>query len=231
MYVPHYVSGLPRRPRDYPAEGECSKALDRSWTYIQKTRGGRHQWFKSGTRCPKYNQRYPQQTPSQREWSVPPPLLDWLCRFFNVDDDATWCNDASFGLGIFGRPNLNLELRRAINDLVERLNRVIQSVAEGFNDPRVGYIDTTAGFDGGRFCEPNHSLKDQYFGTNVKLWNLSPEGSSSTTMGCIASPEIQHRRNSTTGMRRGCSRMTRSKLSMLPSLQKLLHCVLRRLCM
>lgn len=159
---------------DYPGDGECARRIQAAHDYIENP------WWRSpfGGSLERDLQislgqilGHPPVKPSN---SFKHLYLIGYAHFFNTDDDNTWCDSASFGLGINGRPPLTLELRRALNDLVERLNRKLEKVA-GYTK-QVEYIDTSEGFGGSRFCEPGHSLYDQYFGTKVKLWNLSPEG-------------------------------------------------------
>lgn len=97
---------------------------------------------------------------------------------FAVDDAATWCNNESFVVPWRHeqRQLLSMELRKELNELVNDVNDKLRTVAENFNDTRIGYIDISSVFDGARFCECQHSLWDQYQGTKVKLWNGSPEG-------------------------------------------------------
>lgn len=97
---------------------------------------------------------------------------------FADDDEATWCNTESFVVPWRqdSRQKLTLELRKELNSLVEAVNSQLQALAEGFNDTRIGYIDISHVFDGGRFCECQHSLRDQYQGSRVFLWNAIPEG-------------------------------------------------------
>ncbi|KAI5369319.1 hypothetical protein Slin15195_G001950 [Septoria linicola] len=58
----------------------------------------------------------------------------------------------------------------------KRFNDQIQDVIKNLNNKKVKYISTTEGFNGHRFCGKGHNLYDQYFGSNVWLWNASPAG-------------------------------------------------------
>jgi hypothetical protein len=68
-------------------------------------------------------------------------------------------------------------LRQRINDLIRGLNVGIKAGVEGSWYPeRAHFIDVDSGVQDGQFCQPGHSIYDQYFGDKVLLWNLSPEG-------------------------------------------------------
>ena len=92
--------------------------------------------------------------------------------YFNVDDGNTWCDKVSFHLG--SNALLTLDLRKEINELVERANGVIQQVVLTFAEHHVGYISITEDFGGHRFCEPDSNRVAQFTSSNVWNWNAQP---------------------------------------------------------
>ncbi|KAI1272796.1 hypothetical protein F5Y07DRAFT_378833 [Xylaria sp. FL0933] len=60
-----------------------------------------------------------------------------------------------------------------MNDGVERVNRVLERVANDVGDPRVKFLDISPAFDGHRFCENNHNYKEQWYNADVWLWNFN----------------------------------------------------------
>ncbi|KAK6065489.1 hypothetical protein SCUP515_11205 [Seiridium cupressi] len=150
-------------------DGDCVKAIDAVRSFVND----RTRKFTSDTVADILDHDSVKINPNFRLYVI------GYAHFFNVDDGSTWCNDQTFSLfwNTQAQPQkLLLGLRRSINDLVEILNQQIQRAVDDFKDRGVGYIDITKRFDGGRFCETNHTLLDQYWGNNVMLWNASPEG-------------------------------------------------------
>jgi hypothetical protein len=80
----------------------------------------------------------------RQEISCVQDFLTGYAHFFNVDADATRCNNQSFCPTLGRNPKLSMELRVAINDLVEQVN----------NNPNIHFVDISPGFNGHRFCEP-----------------------------------------------------------------------------
>ena len=70
-------------------------------------------------------------------------------------------------------PNVTNQLRTDFNDATTRVNNVIRKAVNDVNDPRVKFIDVSPAFNGHRFCENSHSALDQWFNTDVWLWNLN----------------------------------------------------------
>ena len=68
------------------------------------------------------------QMPNDRHYQV---LHIGYSKFFNADDDSTWCNGETFGkIGLgASRPKLTLELRRKLNDLTDELNSRLHVMA------------------------------------------------------------------------------------------------------
>ncbi|GIZ47217.1 hypothetical protein CKM354_001031500 [Cercospora kikuchii] len=101
---------------------------------------------------------------------------------FNIDaPDSDWCNDKTFSVSASDfangrRPPLSSGLRTAINDLTTRFNDRTPDVIKNMRSNKVQYVSTTERFNGHRFCEKDHNMYDQYFGSNVWLWNVSPDG-------------------------------------------------------
>lgn len=102
-------------------------------------------------------------------------FLTGYAHFFNVDPDSTRCNNQSFGPIPGYKPKLSMELRKAINDLVEQVNNVYRGVVASMNIPNIQFVDISPGFDGHRFCEPKN---DDYDNENDKqegntwIWNF-----------------------------------------------------------
>tara|TARA_R110002003_G_scaffold244_20_gene17586 strand:- start:4276 stop:5748 length:1473 start_codon:yes stop_codon:yes gene_type:complete len=97
--------------------------------------------------------------------------------FYDKGGVGDWCDNASFALRMDSRPKLSLALRQRINELIKGLNAGIKAGVEGSWYPeRAHFIDVDSGIQDGQFCQPGHSIYDQYFGDKVLLWNLSPEG-------------------------------------------------------
>lgn len=105
-------------------------------------------------------------------------FLTGYAHFFNVD--TTDCNDWSFGAwpvpGDQHHPKLTKELREAINGLVHTVNDMYRMVPGSFDRrwTHTSFVDISPGFQGHRFCEPGVSLYDNYYSSDVWLWNLSP---------------------------------------------------------
>ncbi|KAK2760199.1 hypothetical protein FQN54_002266 [Arachnomyces sp. PD_36] len=100
-------------------------------------------------------------------------------RFFNVDDESTWCNGQTFGkFGLGSRPKLTLELRKKLNNLTKFLNThlfiwSIKYASDRLHDKRdpwevqrLFFGDYDAfdeySFSGHRFCEVG--VEDPKFG-------------------------------------------------------------------
>lgn len=91
--------------------------------------------------------------------------------FFNTSPKSDWCNEVSFG--IVKSPKLSNALRSKMNELVRKANAVTaRSVSDMKNDHIVS-LDPSASFENHRFCEPGHSINNQYYLNDVWFWNLS----------------------------------------------------------
>lgn len=99
-------------------------------------------------------------------------------QFFYEDGGVgDWCDNASFALRSENRPPLNIALRKKINELVRALNSGLKAgIAASDRTGRSHFIDVDTEVTGHRFCQPGHTLYDQYYSDQVYLWNLSPEG-------------------------------------------------------
>lgn len=73
-------------------------------------------------------------------------FLTGYAHFFNVDPDSTRCNNQSFGPIPGYRPKLSMELRKAINDLVEQVNNVYSGVVASMKNPNIQFVDISPGF-------------------------------------------------------------------------------------
>lgn len=95
--------------------------------------------------------------------------------FFNLG--ANYCDDISFGVMKYiprgSAPKLSNQLRTDMNDGVERVNQILKRVATDVNDTRVEFLDISPAFSGHRFCENNHNYQDQWYSTDVWLWNFN----------------------------------------------------------
>lgn len=95
--------------------------------------------------------------------------------FFNLG--ANYCDEISFSVMKYipkgSAQKLSNRLRTDMNDGVERVNRILQRVAADVNDPRVKFLDISPAFNGHRFCEDNHNYQDQWYSTDVWLWNFN----------------------------------------------------------
>jgi hypothetical protein len=106
-------------------------------------------------------------------------LISGYFEFFYAKEDADgdWCDSASFALRKNDRPKLSLALRKKMNELVRGLNDGVKgAVANSSHSDRTEFIDVNSQIEGHRFCQPGHTMLDQYFGDKVYLWNMSPEG-------------------------------------------------------
>jgi hypothetical protein len=168
-YGPEYAD-------DSKRVGECAKSIDRARARIRDARG----WI-TGTML----------DVMQQPNTKPDPKFDIFllgyAHFFNDAQDSP-CNKWSFGAipwWVRGshQPKLSHPLRRDLNDLVEQLNNqyraAVRDITNGNRAPkgsRAHFVDISPGFNGHRFCEPEHQwFFQQYYGTWVWIWNLSPD--------------------------------------------------------
>ncbi|KAN0096837.1 SGNH hydrolase-type esterase domain containing protein [Hyaloscypha variabilis] len=93
--------------------------------------------------------------------------------FFNTKSpDSDWCNDQSFGT--LKAPKLSNVLRTKVNALAVKLNAVIAQSTSDLKNDHVKFYDPSSLFENHRFCEPGHTLNNQYFLKDVWFWNMSP---------------------------------------------------------
>ncbi|KAM7197481.1 SGNH hydrolase-type esterase domain containing protein [Naviculisporaceae sp. PSN 640] len=99
-------------------------------------------------------------------------------KFFNAETNE--CNDWTFSRWFStGSPKLVKALRAEINELVGKFNEVQNRVISEYQPPgsagvfHAHYVPISDKFEGHRFCEPNHSFEDQWYSSDVWLWNLS----------------------------------------------------------
>jgi len=97
--------------------------------------------------------------------------------FFAVDDN--WCDKWSFGAKASRRPKLTLKLRKAINELTEKLNNAYKLTIANYPSKQIRYVSITEGFQGSRFCEVKPAYTPdiwwynrQYYGNYVRFWNV-----------------------------------------------------------
>lgn len=108
---------------------------------------------------------------------------------FYVDGvDGDWCSNATFAVNDNG-PTLSLELRKSINQLIQDLNTGIKAgIAGSFHSERTHFVDVDPQFIGHRFCQPGHTIIDQYISDKVYLWNMSPTEAIATDPGMSLRP-------------------------------------------
>jgi hypothetical protein len=95
--------------------------------------------------------------------------------FYDQSYAGDWCGNASFAIRGLNRPVLSLALRQRINQLLSDLNNGIRAgVADSFHSDRTHFIDVDKQFEGHRFCQPEHTLPEQYTRDKVYLWNMAP---------------------------------------------------------
>jgi hypothetical protein len=92
--------------------------------------------------------------------------------FFNTSPESDWCNDQSFGL--IKKPKLSNALRSKLNELVRKINAAITQSTSDMNNEHIRSLDPSLAFEHHRFCEPQHTLNNQYFLNDVCFWNISP---------------------------------------------------------
>lgn len=101
----------------------------------------------------------------------------YLQFFYEDGGEGDWCNSTSFSSRKEDRPMLTLDLRAEINSIVREVNDAIESaVTLSSNPERAHSVDLDSQIADQRFCQPGHTLYDQYFGGKVLFWNLAPEG-------------------------------------------------------
>jgi len=150
---------------EYPAPGDCADSIAQAQTFIS-----------SGQLATDVQSKAIQVVYDAGVNNFPgfKVFLTGYAHFFNVDDDATDCNDQSFGPGLH-RPKLTMVLRKAINNLVEQINTAYSNVVASMNNPDIQFLDISPGFDGHRFCEPG---QDNYDNENSNqegetwIWNF-----------------------------------------------------------
>ncbi|KIM98266.1 hypothetical protein OIDMADRAFT_56640 [Oidiodendron maius Zn] len=101
-----------------------------------------------------------------------------FAHFFNLG--TNYCDNLSFvprpqGAVKAGShpPNVTNQLRTDFNDVITRVNNILQKVANDVDDSRAKFIDISSAFDSHRFCEDHHNEADQWFNNDVWLWNLN----------------------------------------------------------
>lgn len=102
-------------------------------------------------------------------------FLTGYVHYFNVDPDSTRCNDQSFGPILGHRPKLSMELRQAINGLVDQVNNIYRSTVASMGNPNIQFVDISSGFNGHRFCEPkndDYDNEDDKQEGNTWIWNF-----------------------------------------------------------
>ncbi|KAH7066738.1 SGNH hydrolase-type esterase domain-containing protein [Paraphoma chrysanthemicola] len=97
-------------------------------------------------------------------------ILGYFQFFYDQGGAGDWCDNASFAVSWEPRPKLRMALRKKINELIRGLNAGVKAGVEGSWYPeRAHFIDVDSGIQGGKFCQPGHSIYDQYFGSKVLL--------------------------------------------------------------
>jgi hypothetical protein len=98
--------------------------------------------------------------------------------FFNLgsnycDDESFAPQAAKFKSAGYHPPTLTNQLRTDFNDAIQRVNNILEKVANDVDDPRSKYIDISPAFNTDRFCEDHHTWNDQWYSTDVWLWNIN----------------------------------------------------------
>ncbi|KAE9374831.1 SGNH hydrolase [Stipitochalara longipes BDJ] len=93
--------------------------------------------------------------------------------FFNADTD--WCDTVSFRYipTPRARQQLTKQIRADFNNAMDLLFQVYRDVITDIGDTRVKFLDINPAFEGHRFCEPGHTIKQQWYHNDVWLWNLN----------------------------------------------------------
>jgi hypothetical protein len=153
----------------FPEKGECTDAMDRSMIYLT-TPNKDGNWLEYDVI--KMIQEIFDNDPTKSNPDFRLYVIGYA-HFFDVRDGATMCNDFSLTLPWKWdhKENLVMDLRKQINNLTNTLNQGLKRAVENFGNDKIGYIDVTRGFDGGRFCEAGHSQWEQFFGNKVLMWN------------------------------------------------------------
>ncbi|KAH0536746.1 hypothetical protein FGG08_006418 [Glutinoglossum americanum] len=153
--------------KDPEGKGECKKSLKKTQDYIDNADSGLGFDLKQTLD----DLLASDQAKSHPEFHM---YLSSYARFFNSDSDT--CNDWSFSpWWRIWKPKLVKELRKEFNDKLDAFHNVYSTVIGSYATPsgmHLGFIPVSDGFDGHRFCEPNHSLKDQWSSDDVWIWNL-----------------------------------------------------------
>jgi hypothetical protein len=152
--------------------GDCAQAIDVARSRIPQAMG----WIKDTM-----------QDVMSQENTRPNPTFDIFLsgyvHFFNADQDSQ-CNGWSFGaIPLVHQPKLSYPLRRDLNDLVQQLNDQYRRGVDALNSnwwlhpskSRAHFVDISPGFNAHRFCEPQHTWRNQYYSDDVWVWNLSPD--------------------------------------------------------
>ena len=155
-----------RREKDYGPEfpdenGECAKTLQRAHENLNSV------WFSRGL----YNSIITIVNDPRVRWNPHFKLyVLGYAKLFNHDDPK--CNDWSFGIWPGKQPNLTIELRHAINMVLDHGREVYDRIINHILfDPRVRFIDMNHILDNHRFCEPTESGTLE--GQNENSWLYS----------------------------------------------------------
>ena len=152
---------------DTERTGECAKALDNAQTYITNT-------LQQDLINTINDILADPSVKSNPEFLL---YLTGYAQFFGPDYDP-WCNKEAWN--IFGKsatPYLSVELRKAFNDHVSKVNDIYKTTIQQHFAKQARFVDVDSGFSGHRFCEPGANHNDQLnTDTNfekVYLWNLN----------------------------------------------------------
>jgi hypothetical protein len=174
-----------RRDKDYGPEfpdenGECAKTLQRAHETLNSL------WFRRGL----YDSITAITKDSRIRWNPRFRLyLLGYAKLFNHEDPK--CNDWSFGIWPGKKPRLTVELRHAINEVLDHGRTVYDFIINHILfDPRVRFIDMNHIFTNHRFCEPTDS--GTLDGQNENSWLYSFAWPS-----CIPLSEGNHLPNTT----------------------------------
>lgn len=101
----------------------------------------------------------------------------YLELFYEDGGEGDWCSNTSFSLRKENRPLLGLDLRAEVNSIVREANSAVETAVATSNHPdRAYFVDLDSQIPDQRFCQPGHTLYNQFYGGKVIFWNSAPEG-------------------------------------------------------
>ena len=169
IYQPRFHGNWgPPWDEDPDGKGYCKTIRD-SWDYLEGNFAGD---FRKGLDdILKHRKEHSKHPESGLDLYISSYVL-----FFNDETDD--CDHWSFGHPVLssGHPKLVKGLRKELNEATALLNRVQADVISNcdvtMDGQRVRHVEATQLYDDHRFCEPDHTFEDPFYGEDVWLWNL-----------------------------------------------------------